>query len=95
MSFLDCIFEVVLTVHVQRTWQNQPLFSFLILLVQEPIVLAYYFLSFWSVVELTPHGAYLDACDIGVPHSIIFVNMSNEIEVGVIFGAVYEVKVYF
>jgi len=95
MSFLACIFEVVLTVHIERTWYNQPLFSFLVFLVQEPIVLAYFFLPFWSIIELAPHGAYPDSCDLGVPHSIIFVNVSNEIDVGVIFGAVIEIKVYF
>jgi len=31
---------------------------------------------------------------VGVPHSIILVNVSNEIEVGVIFGAIVEIEVY-
>jgi len=94
MSFFDCIFKVVLPIHIERAWWNKTPFSFLVLLVQEPVVLAYSFLSFWSVIELAPHGAYLDACDIGVPHSIIFVNLSNEIEVRVIFGAVIKIEEY-
>jgi len=94
ISFFNCFFDIVLTIHIERAWQNQPTFSFLVFLVQEPIILAYSFLPFWSVIELAPDGAYPDACDIGIPHSIIFVNVSNEIEVRLIFGAIIKIEVY-
>jgi len=45
-------------------------------------------------VELAPHEAYPDACDVGIPHSIIFVNVGNDIEVTVIFRAIVEIEVY-
>ena len=94
MSFLYSIFEVVLTLHIERAWLHQPPFSFLILLVQEPVVFAYSFLSFCSNVDLAPPGSYSDACDVSIPHSIGLVNVSNEIEVGIVFGVVFEIKAY-
>jgi len=45
------------------------------------------------MAELDPHGAYLDTCDIGIPHSIVFVYVSNEIEIGMVFGAIFEIQV--
>jgi len=46
------------------------------------------------VVELTLCVAYPDTFDSGIPHSIIFVNVTNEREVRVILGTVFEIEVY-
>ena len=40
------------------------------------------------------HGVYAYACNVGIPHSMIVINLSSEIEVAVFFGTVFEIELY-